>query len=631
MTQAVDRLLVAWDGPAAVERPAGVPAHARLEWGEGVDVDDDWLPVQERYWTWKDADGKPHVEVVEEPEEEVAADHPVPTEPVAMCPSQIDLALAVAKHSAGRLAFVREERAWLAFWPGKGWETVHPGDLIERLMEFGRNNMAALVDGKWKLTPRAGGSRGTAEGVAAALSGVPGVATAAAEWDADMDVLGLPGGKMVRVSTGEIRNLTVSDRVRWRVSCFPATDAELQDSRFLAVVEHGIPNDQEREYVQRRMGAALSDTQGHDDLIAFVGPAACGKGTILEAIKEVFGSYAGVVPASEIQTGGRRSHSAWLAALRGRRLLCCDDMPQRDLDVSAVKQLLGSVVSAQHMRTAPTDFRLHAPLLATANHSPTIGAADSGLRRRLKPITCGASIPEDEQDPKVRASMSSPKEQAAALRWILDGAKKYRGGGAPVPRSILDSAEAIMDESPTSEFIAERWDFTLGGEARVSCKAVHDDFKAWMTSRGQHAGRPQLLNQALRDKGWKMVEIHGKRHWAGARARPAHVPLGGLGGLLPIDPHARAPRTGINIDKATQATLPPKSELPAALSAAWDEAVTFDQQAIDHLDSVRLDPDRYEEIRARVLPLVYDDLPADMKLWPVWAVYAALGIDLRES
>ena len=57
---------------------------------------------------------------------------------------------------------------------------------------------------------------------------------------------------------------------------------------------------------------------------------------------------------------------------------------------------------------------------------------------------------------KVRAAMSSPKEQAAILRWILDGARKYREGGAPVPRSILDSAEAIMDESPTSEFIAER-------------------------------------------------------------------------------------------------------------------------------------------------------------------------------
>ena len=429
-TQAVDNILGAFEGPAPVERPAGVPADAKLEWAGGED--DDGLYTSERAWTWKDADGKPHVVFVEEEEIEAVqpdTDHPVPTEHVAMCASQIDLALAVAEHAAARLAFVREERVWLAFWPGKGWETVHPGDLLERLMEFGRNNLASVVDGKWKLSPRAGGSRGTAEGVAAALSGVPGVATAAADWDADMDVLGLPGGKMVQVSTSEIRNLTVSDRVRWRVSCFPATDAELQDSQFLAVVEHGIPDDQEREYVQRRIGAALSDTQGHDDLIVFVGPAACGKGTILEALKEVFGSYAGVVPANEIQIGGRRSHSAWLAALRGRRLLCCDDMPQRDLDVSAVKQILGSVVSAQHMRTAPTDFRLHAPLLATANHSPTIGAADSGLRRRLKPITCGASIPEAEQDPKVRASMSSPKEQAAAFRWALDGAGKYRGGG----------------------------------------------------------------------------------------------------------------------------------------------------------------------------------------------------------
>ena len=180
------------------------------------------------------------------------------------------------------------------------------------------------------------------------------------------------------------------------------------------------------------------------------------KGPSSRGIKEVFGSYAGVVPANEIQIGGRRSHSAWLADLRGRRLICCDDMPQRDLDVAAVKQLLGSIVSAQHMRTGFTNFRLHAPLLATANHSPTIGAADSGLRRRLKPITCGHPIPENEQDLEGAGGNVVTEGAGGDPSWILDGARKYREGGAPVPRSILDSAEAIMDESPTSEFIAER-------------------------------------------------------------------------------------------------------------------------------------------------------------------------------
>ena len=48
-TQAVDNILAAWDGLAPVERPAGVPAHAKLEWCEGED--DDGLYTRERVWT----------------------------------------------------------------------------------------------------------------------------------------------------------------------------------------------------------------------------------------------------------------------------------------------------------------------------------------------------------------------------------------------------------------------------------------------------------------------------------------------------------------------------------------------------------------------------------------------------
>ena len=218
--------------------------------------------------------------------------------------------------------------------------------------------------------------------------------------------------------------MIVSDRIRRRLSAAPASTDDYNRSRWRRVVEHTIPDPEERAWLQQRLGAALMKTGG-DDLLWLFGPAGCGKGVLVEGLMHAFGSYAVSIPAGEVQRGGPRGHLQWKDRTRGCRLMILDDAPDKDLDTNVINGLLGSVQTANAMRRGSTDFRIDAPLLATANREPTVPAADPGLRRRLKPIACGPAIPDDQQDPAVRASMRTGPEKAAVVRWLVDGAAAY--------------------------------------------------------------------------------------------------------------------------------------------------------------------------------------------------------------
>ena len=62
--------------------------------------------------------------------------------------------------------------------------------------------------------------------------------------------------------------------------------------------------------------------------------------------------------------------------------------------------------------------------------------------------------------------------------------------------------------------------------------------------------------------------------------------------------------------------------------AELDQVLDQDQQALDQLNALRLDPDQYEVLRDRLQPLIYDELPLDPKEWPMAAVWLACGVSL---
>ena len=257
------------------------------------------------------------------------------------------------------------------------------------------------------------------------------------------------------------------------------------------------------------MGAALMNIEGLDDAIWLFGAPGCGKGVTVEALFAAFGSYAASVPAGELTAGARAGggHLQWKHRLRGCRLMLLDDAPDCNLDPSAIKQLLGSVVTANAMRKGSVDFRIHAPLVVTANQPPSLTAADAAVQRRLKPIECGPSIPEAEQDETVRAGMRQPRELAAVICWLVAGAQGYTDGKCPVPISIRGRALAVMEEAPMTEFAQQ---FAQG--SWVASSFVWEKWCSFYATRNTRPGGKKTLTVRLvSNYGWQWEDRRNAR------------------------------------------------------------------------------------------------------------------------
>ena len=487
----------------------------------------------------------------------------VPTQHVRMCFAESDLAKLIAETAAGRLRHVAESGEWLTWRDRHGWRPITHAALLAAVALCGRENIGTRTkDGQEYLTPRLGGRAATAAGVLRELAGWHGIESAAAEWDRDPGLVGLPGANVLDVRTGQQRPMTRDNLIRRRLAAAPVDADAFKRSRFASVIRHVVPDAAEREYLARRLGAALLATVGLDDLIWLSGASGSGKGVCVEAWRAAFGEYAAVLPISELTAGGHRGHLQWLAKLYGARVLFADDVPPRALDVGVFNRLLGSVLSAHHMRRGSFDFTLTAPILATSNYPPQVDAADAGFRRRLKPIAAGQAIPEPDQDPAVRASMSTPAESGAVIRWLCKGARAFLEDGCPVPESIRTRTADVVAGTPLAEFVAT---FTPG--EWIESGEVWRRWQSFKTERGERpGGRKPLMARLESDHGWRRERgyVNGQtvRGWRVSDASDA----------LKVYPYTGRPAPSCRDIDPTRPTRPNLDEFPpGALSAPVDQ------------------------------------------------------------
>ena len=484
---------------------------------------------------------------------EAPPDSPIPRGFVEACDSEEAVAIMIASRAGGRLRHVAESGEWLTFAAPAGWAPVAAAVVEETLTDCARSNVGH-IEKKTGFQPRpsSSGRRSVGRNIAGLLTGRVEVASRSAEWDAAPNVIMLPDGTLLDVFTGERRPSSVGELIRRRVPVNPATDAEFAQSRFRAVLEHAVPDPAERGYVKRRLGAALADREGMDDLIWLFGPPGSAKGTFAAVLKRTFGDYAGGVPINQLIRGTNRSgHSAWLARLAGCRLMFADDVPVgHTLDDSTVNQLLGSEITAQFMRQGYFDFRLSAPIFATSNAPPQTSSTNV---RRLKPIPSGPRV--TTPDPAVRAAMSSPPEVAACLRWLIDGARLWMETGCPVPETCIERAEEAAADSPVAAFTE-----TFEPGARYQTTEV---FRRWIDFKrglGDQPGSQKFMIGQLRAGSWGRSKSGATRYLTTPSSS-----IGTRWDTSLFDPCVRAPTHKVNGERVPTCPNPPDDLPPNAL------------------------------------------------------------------
>lgn len=421
--------------------------------------------------------------------------------PVAL--SEADLAdIWVAQR--GRDWRYRPGAGWVRWVAGEGWVVDDVEHVFSEIADLGRRVYARRGEDGPKPDPRAGGATRTARGAAVQAQG----RLRAVGWDEDPELLGLPGGKVAELRSGRIRDRTRDDLVTRQAGALPA-EAWNADCAWARLLSQAVPEDA-LPWFQRFAGYALTgQTQEHLLLFAY-GPAGSGKGSVLTALANAFGSYARRIDPADLMERKGDQHPAWLADLDGRRLVIGDELPRgARWATGRVKGLVsGEPIRARRMRQDFFEFRPVAQVLLAGNHAPQMASADTGMRRRLRVLPMEHQP--ERPDPNIRADIDSGLWSPDVLRWLIDGVGLYMAGGlGEAGASVFAATESYAVEADIlGEFLA------LPGMGVETQAATYIRYRGWAEERGHRPMSARSLSATLReDYGYGVERSHGQKYW----------------------------------------------------------------------------------------------------------------------
>lgn len=357
---------------------------------------------------------------------------------------------------------------WLR-WDGGKWERVHDSDIVEQARLWTLGHVGAAVqlaqqagdadDTEIKAWLAVGKSAGRLSSLAKLAQGIPGIATKAALFDADPDILNCTNG-VLHLPSGE---LMAPDPRRLVTKQAPVThNPNAKHPDWHAALE-ALPAD-EREWLQLRLGQAITGHMTPDDVLVICqGTGENGKGTLFKAVVEALGDYH-VRLADRVLTASPDAHPTELMELRGARLATIDETPEgRQLNVVRLKKTVGSdYITARFIAQDSVTYAATHSLFVLTNYEPIVTETDHGTWRRLAllkfPYTfrkAGEPLqgPEDRHgDPGLRIRVGAdPSVHSAVLAWLVDGAWAWYAAGAaqmpPHPDAVKRATEALRADS----------------------------------------------------------------------------------------------------------------------------------------------------------------------------------------
>ncbi|MGC5796480.1 phage/plasmid primase, P4 family [Sphingomonas sp. NFX23] len=216
----------------------------------------------------------------------------------------------------------------------------------------------------------------------------------------------------------------------------------------------------------------------------FYGEGANGKGVWVNTKRAILGDYAWAASINtfvEADRGRKGSEaSPDLAALAGRRMVTANEAEEGSkLSDGLVKELTSDEPKGGVRENFGDPFELQITFKNTiiANNKPRIGT-DHGIRRRMQLVPWDIIIPDEEQDPQLKAKLV--KEASGILNRMVRGALQYLTSALPMPETIKEATEAYLDENDLLGRFLAVCIVRETGETMGST-ALHELFAAWQT------------------------------------------------------------------------------------------------------------------------------------------------------
>ena len=362
-----------------------------------------------------------------------------------MIPTESAVAGLFDRYAPGGGHQYRPGTGWM-IWDNWQWRP----DTEHRLTYEVRRFATELAFGSDKWVKHVGPAR-FARGVVSVLGSEPDNITPSEMWDADPDIIGIPGSMVYNLRTGDLRPAERWDYLTKQVADAPDSPplGEPNPPRFLRFLKQAIPDRATRRWLQKWFGYALTARQTEHALAVLVGPGGSGKTTLAELMRDAAGDYGAHMDANALIASRYPQHSTSLAMLQGARMVTADEVTGT-WDTGRVKALTGGgTLTARLMRRDNISFRPVAKLTVTTNDMPNLPGGDSGMRRRMHIVRMDRvpTNPDRHLPAKLRQEMPD------ILAWMLYGAWQWYEDGL----GTVDPIQADTDQYFRSVNLAEHF------------------------------------------------------------------------------------------------------------------------------------------------------------------------------
>jgi len=440
--------------------------------------------------------------------------------------------------NAERLAAVAEGD--LKYVPGIGWyfydsgvwlsdnhaaQEVYKNKLIGSLYEevaaaaavqkkTGIEAVSALS--KWAMRSE---GLGKAEGALGMAKSSPAFYTLPGKLDSDQMLLNVKNGT-VDLRTGKLRAHDRKDLITKLapVDFDPSAKAPIFENFLLQI----MGGDEElATFIQRAVGYSLTGSVKEQCWFICYGVGANGKGTLLNALLQILGSY-GTQAAPDLlmlARGGGEKHPTEQADLMGRRLVVAQETESgRQLAEVAVKQMTGGdKIKARFMRGDFFQFDPTHKLWLATNHKPVIRDTTESTWRRIILIPFEVVIPADERDKDLPEKLFS--EFRGILAWAVAGCLEWQRSGLRIPERVRAAAEEYREESDVvGRFLEERTLKDAGNSEPLS--KIFKSYQEWCGENNHRPMTTRTFSQSLQERGFQKVKKECGVVFLGVRVSP---------------------------------------------------------------------------------------------------------------
>lgn len=296
-----------------------------------------------------------------------------------------------------------------------------------------------------------------------------------------------------------------------------AHDPKATCPTFEAFLERVQPDAEPRAYLQRVAGYLLVGDRSEQIVVLMQGKGRNGKGTLMNVLRHVLGTYAVSVGIETFGEATRRDGggpSPDVARLEGARFAPTSDTPDNfALSAGMVKQATGQEpMTARELHKGIVEFVVRALVMIPCNDPPIIRGQDDGIWRRVHLLKWPVQIPESEIDPHLGDKLAA--ELPGILNWMLAGLVAWRQKGLAPPESVRLAVQAYrQDSDPIGEFL-DIWT-APDPKRRASGKALWDKYEDYRKANGLPESSQVKFGKALKKRGLESTKMGGLKYWLG--------------------------------------------------------------------------------------------------------------------